>query len=596
MNHYVPDFYEMEEDYLFPASVFSRRKKPTVGEEEIMELQWQDGQVVVQRPSKKTAVVGSGGSGVAEQVVEREIRSGGNEEQQQHVFMQEDEMVSWLQCPLDDSSYERDLYTDLFCSAPPPPTPIATVAPPRVVSEIRPPPARSRPPIPPPTQKPESSTRVQNFVHFSRLLRNEPISKPSVTTSTVVESNESPMVAPGSGISHTLEDNGSKQVNRESVTAAAGGELGAVACEVTVTSSPDGSGASFSASAEPHRHQRSAPSSAAEGRKRKAREADDNEGQSEDIEFEFGDAKKQGRGGSMSSTTKRSRAAEVHNLSERRRRDRINEKMRALQELIPRCNKSDKASMLDEAIEYLKSLQLQVQMMSMGYGTVPMMYPGSVMPNPAVAAQMGPRFPMPAFHVQHDPSRIQAHNQSGPTLNSLVAHNPNQPRIPNFVDPYQQFIVAQHNAGKPSSSKEVGNPGNKQLVAGRLGLLPRTRSDSVDHIGSNWQNGISQLEQQCTGTLMRRAYIKLCFCMFGTSGPETTRIENQKNRKKKNQIQQRQGKKNTFITGKRVKAVKHDFDILSMILRTLLHKIGHRNFLITHQLMYKTLNFDEQKS
>jgi phytochrome-interacting factor 4 len=44
-----------------------------------------------------------------------------------------------------------------------------------------------------------------------------------------------------------------------------------------------------------------------------------------------------------------------------RRRDRINEKMRALQELIPHCNKTDKASMLDEAIEYLKWLQLQVQ-------------------------------------------------------------------------------------------------------------------------------------------------------------------------------------------------------------------------------------------
>ncbi|RYR40583.1 hypothetical protein Ahy_A09g046327 [Arachis hypogaea] len=36
---------------------------------------------------------------------------------------------------------------------------------------------------------------------------------------------------------------------------------------------------------------------------------------------------------------KRSRSAEVHNLSERRRRDRINEKMRALQDLIPYCNK-----------------------------------------------------------------------------------------------------------------------------------------------------------------------------------------------------------------------------------------------------------------
>nr|GMD73115.1 PIF3 [Ipomoea batatas] len=44
-----------------------------------------------------------------------------------------------------------------------------------------------------------------------------------------------------------------------------------------------------------------------------------------------------------------------------KRRDRINEKMRALQQLIPRCNKLDKASILDEAIEYLKSLQLQVQ-------------------------------------------------------------------------------------------------------------------------------------------------------------------------------------------------------------------------------------------
>ncbi|XLT82803.1 hypothetical protein HN873_004556 [Arachis hypogaea] len=47
-----------------------------------------------------------------------------------------------------------------------------------------------------------------------------------------------------------------------------------------------------------------------------------------------------------------------------RRRDRINERMRALQELIPRCNKSNKASMLDEPIEYMKSLKLQVQVYS----------------------------------------------------------------------------------------------------------------------------------------------------------------------------------------------------------------------------------------
>nr|XP_043634733.1 transcription factor SPATULA-like [Erigeron canadensis] len=66
--------------------------------------------------------------------------------------------------------------------------------------------------------------------------------------------------------------------------------------------------------------------------------------------------------------SKRTRAAEVHNMSEKRRRSRINEKMKALQKLIPNSNKTDKASMLDEAIEYLKQLQLRVQMLTMRNG------------------------------------------------------------------------------------------------------------------------------------------------------------------------------------------------------------------------------------
>ncbi|XBI49827.1 hypothetical protein VPH35_113328 [Triticum aestivum] len=65
---------------------------------------------------------------------------------------------------------------------------------------------------------------------------------------------------------------------------------------------------------------------------------------------------------------KRARAAEVHNLSEKRRRCKINEKMKALQSLVPDSSKTDKASMLDDAIEYLKHLQLQVQMLSMRNG------------------------------------------------------------------------------------------------------------------------------------------------------------------------------------------------------------------------------------
>ncbi|KAK9035666.1 hypothetical protein V6N11_077700 [Hibiscus sabdariffa] len=80
--------------------------------------------------------------------------------------------------------------------------------------------------------------------------------------------------------------------------------------------------------------------------------------------------------------SKRKRKPEAHSLSERRRRDKINKKMRALQELIPNCNKVDKVSVLDEAIEYLKTLQLQVQMMSMGNSGVympPVMLPASSM-------------------------------------------------------------------------------------------------------------------------------------------------------------------------------------------------------------------------
>ncbi|KAJ9180393.1 hypothetical protein P3X46_008645 [Hevea brasiliensis] len=126
--------------------------------------------------------------------------------------------------------------------------------------------------------------------------------------------------------------------------------------------------------------------------KRKPRETEDSEGPSEDVEEESVGAKKAApaRGGAG---FKRSRAAEVHNLSERRRRDRINEKMRALQELIPNCNKVDKASMLDEAIEYLKTLQLQVQIMSMGAGLyMPsmMLPPGMLHMHPAHMAQFSP--------------------------------------------------------------------------------------------------------------------------------------------------------------------------------------------------------------
>ncbi|XP_025012428.1 transcription factor PIF3 isoform X1 [Ricinus communis] len=102
-----------------------------------------------------------------------------------------------------------------------------------------------------------------------------------------------------------------------------------------------------------------------------------------------------------STSTKKKRIPQVHSLSERKRRDKINKKMRALQALIPNSDKVDKASMLDKAIEYLKTLQLQLQMMSMRGSCYmpPMMIPTALQQIQApylshFSPMMGMRMPM----------------------------------------------------------------------------------------------------------------------------------------------------------------------------------------------------------
>ncbi|XP_062221707.1 bHLH transcription factor RHL1-like [Phragmites australis] len=62
---------------------------------------------------------------------------------------------------------------------------------------------------------------------------------------------------------------------------------------------------------------------------------------------------------------RRGQATDPHSIAERLRRERIAERMKALQELVPNANKTDKASMLDEIVDYVKFLQLQVKVLSM---------------------------------------------------------------------------------------------------------------------------------------------------------------------------------------------------------------------------------------
>ncbi|XP_020080726.1 transcription factor BEE 3-like [Ananas comosus] len=63
---------------------------------------------------------------------------------------------------------------------------------------------------------------------------------------------------------------------------------------------------------------------------------------------------------------RRGQATDSHSVAERLRRERINERMRCLQELVPGCYKEmGMAGMLDEIINYVQSLKNQVEFLSM---------------------------------------------------------------------------------------------------------------------------------------------------------------------------------------------------------------------------------------
>ncbi|KAH1128956.1 hypothetical protein J1N35_000334 [Gossypium stocksii] len=62
---------------------------------------------------------------------------------------------------------------------------------------------------------------------------------------------------------------------------------------------------------------------------------------------------------------RRGQATDPHSIAERLRRERIAERIRALQELVPSVNKTDRAAMLDEIVDYVKFLRLQVKVLTM---------------------------------------------------------------------------------------------------------------------------------------------------------------------------------------------------------------------------------------
>ena len=240
-------------------------------DDEIMELLWQNGQVVMQiqnqRSFKKSQPSKFPIEDAAIPPEQSKIRSSAPvDESSAQLFIQEDEMASWLHYPLDD-----------FCADLLYPTPCVNASSPparsNLLPEVRQPeerPAAVKPPIPP-ARRAELDSKVHNFLHSPKKATAESgqpsSSRPAGMESTVVDSSDTPAVCQKS---RTSAAEWSKVEFSNSGYRTIGGATAAgehTTCDLTMTSSSGRSGSGTSAGP--------TPKFPADDRKRKGREGDD---------------------------------------------------------------------------------------------------------------------------------------------------------------------------------------------------------------------------------------------------------------------------------------------------------------------------------
>ncbi|XP_010904657.1 transcription factor PIF4 isoform X4 [Elaeis guineensis] len=468
MNHYVPHWNLEDETTSFGGLPATNQKKTIWPDNELVELLWQDGRVIMhsQTHRKSPPTVGEFKQAQKAEPASKCRGALGNSSN----LSQEDETASWFQHSLDDS-LEKE-FSEFFCETPN----VDAIGSSKMTKDVTEEGERStnfganeetnvfaasdpkqsricfkENTMPPPKSHIIASTQQasclanSNLVNFSHFTRPRPVmadvgslngqlgkesgkriragAVESTSTMTIASSIcESNQIQAQADPSHTISSDAAGVVVRglkeDAQMTSLSERTRTNTYEATVTSSSGGSGCSFGRTGQ--------QSAINQSHKRKGRDAEEYESQSEEADYEYVEANKLAQ---RSALPRRSRSAEVHNLSERRRRDRINEKMKALQELIPHCNKllysrnighrhdvikfviTDKASMLDEAIEYLKSLQLQVQIMWMGSGMAPMMFPAVQQCMSRIGMGVG-HASMPSMHGPVQLPRVPFLNQS----------------------------------------------------------------------------------------------------------------------------------------------------------------------------------------
>ncbi|CAH8368587.1 unnamed protein product [Eruca vesicaria subsp. sativa] len=163
---------------------------------------------------------------------------------------------------------------------------------------------------------------------------------------------------------------------------------------------------------------------------------------------------------------KRRRSSELYNSPEKKQRNDINKKMRILQNLLPNSNKDDNESTLDEAINYMTTLQLQLQMMTMGNRFVT---PAMMLPLGPQYSQMGlptcmqmgvPQFmPAPVLGAGNSADMLRFLNHPGLlTMQNSAFFNPNGNYFSQSVPPSC--------AAFPNQIKKLSNLDNARTDGG----------------------------------------------------------------------------------------------------------------------------------
>ncbi|KAF9593773.1 hypothetical protein IFM89_025398 [Coptis chinensis] len=139
---------------------------------------------------------------------------------------------------------------------------------------------------------------------------------------------------------------------------------------------------------------------------------------------------------------RRGQATNSHSLAERVRREKISERMKFLQDLVPGCNKvTGKAVMLDEIINYVQSLQRQVEFLSMKLATVN---------------------PMVDLNIEELLAKDIHQSRGG---QSLYPFSPEMNMVPTQLHPSQQGLVQVGMSGTENPSDALRRTINPQLMA-----------------------------------------------------------------------------------------------------------------------------------